>query len=90
LFPSKLVSTDGKITGVNRSDKPDQTLLTQTNSTRTLIDVKDAARALGLSCSTLYEWARFRRVPHVRLGDRLLFDPHDLEAFVQQRKVGVG
>ena len=60
----------------------------QISSPRTLIDVKDAASILRLSCSTLYEWARLRRVPHVRLGDRLLFDPHDLEAFVEQRKVG--
>ncbi len=57
------------------------------SSTRNLIDVKDAARMLGLARSTLYEWARFRRVPHIRLGDRLLFDPADLQAFVQRRRV---
>ncbi len=57
------------------------------SSTRNLIDVKDAARMLGLARSTLYEWARFRRVPHIRLGDRLLFDPADLQAFVRRRRV---
>ncbi len=52
-----------------------------------LIDVKDAARVLGLSFWTLYAWARTGRLPSVQLGKRRLFDPRDLEEFIEHQRV---
>jgi excisionase family DNA binding protein len=57
------------------------------NSNGDLVHIKDAARMLGLAVSTLYGWARDRRITYVRLGDRLLFDPADLQAFVERQRV---
>ncbi len=57
------------------------------NSSGDLVHIKDAARMLGLAVSTLYGWVRDRRIPCVRLGDRLLFDPADLQAFVESQRV---
>lgn len=52
-----------------------------------LIGIKEASRRLGISFWTLYAWVRTGRIPYVQLGKRKLFDPDDLEAFVEQHKV---
>ena len=55
-----------------------------------------AARRLGVSPHTLRAWAVYRRrIPFLRLGRRLLFDPRDIEAFeakcrVKARDEGLG
>lgn len=50
-----------------------------------LLNVGDAARLLRLSPHTLYRWVIEGRVPTVRLGRRLLFDPVALRAWVLDR-----
>jgi len=50
-----------------------------------LLNVGDAARLLRLSPHTLYRWVVEGRVPTVRLGRRLLFDPVALRAWVLDR-----
>lgn len=39
-----------------------------------LLTVAEAARLLRVAPSTLYGLARQNRIPHYRIGDRLLFD----------------
>ena len=34
---------------------------------------RDAARALGISERTLWDWARTERLPHVRIGNVVLY-----------------
>ena len=46
-----------------------------------LIDVKKAARRLGLAPKTLYEMVRTRKVPYFKIGRAVRFDPRDLEKF---------
>jgi excisionase family DNA binding protein len=38
----------------------------------------EAAAALGIAASTLYGLARQRKIPFVRLGDRLLFNVEEI------------
>lgn len=45
-----------------------------------LLTAAEAAAVLRVAIPTLYQWARQRRVPHVRLGDRLLFDVEEIMA----------
>lgn len=39
-----------------------------------LLTVPEAARVLRVAPATLYAWCRQRRIPHVRLGDRIFLD----------------
>jgi excisionase family DNA binding protein len=54
-----------------------------------LLSVVEAATRLGISKWTLISWMGKGRVPYVRLGRRVLFDPQDLAAWVEGNKVGV-
>jgi excisionase family DNA binding protein len=54
---------------------------------RPLITVQEAARYLAVSVSTLYGWVWQRRVPFIKIGRALRFDPRDLEAFVEGNKL---
>jgi excisionase family DNA binding protein len=51
-----------------------------------LLTVQEAAKYLAVSVSTLYGWVWQRRVPFVKIGRALRFDPSDLEAFVDANK----
>ncbi len=59
---------------------------TDVESERRLLTVKEAARYLAVSVSTLYGWVWQRRIPFVKIGRALRFDPCDLEAFVEANK----
>lgn len=45
-----------------------------------LITATEAASQLGVAKSTLYTLCRQRKIPHLRIGDRLLFDMEELIA----------
>jgi len=51
-----------------------------------LLTVKEAARYLAVSASTLYGCVWQRRIPFVKVGRALRFDPRDLEAFIESNK----
>lgn len=51
-----------------------------------LVGAKEAARSLGISERTLWSLTKRAKVPHVRLGRRVLYDPDDLRAWVQGLK----
>ena len=57
---------------------------------RSLLSVARAAARIGISRFTLRSWIRQARLPHVRLGRRILVDPQDLERFVQANRVPAG
>jgi excisionase family DNA binding protein len=50
-----------------------------------LLNVRDAATLLGIQPGTLYRWATTRKIPHVKVGDRLLFDRHTLQQWLARR-----
>lgn len=53
-----------------------------------LLAYKDAANVLGLPIGTLYALVARRRIPHVRLGRRLVrFDPAQLTAWIAEHRV---
>ena len=51
-----------------------------------LLTIRETARYLAVSVSTLYGWVWQRRVPFVKIGRALRFDPQDLQAFVDANK----
>ena len=49
-----------------------------------LVNVEAAAEILGVQVSTVYAWAEQERVPHVRLGRALRFDPEVLRRWIAE------
>jgi excisionase family DNA binding protein len=51
-----------------------------------LVGIKDAAKLLSVSTSTLYGWVWQRRIPFVKIGRAVRFAISDLEQFVQANR----
>ena len=54
---------------------------------RSLINLIEAATLLGLSRHTLKAWIRSRRLPHYKLGRRVLLSKNDIEKYLAQSRV---
>ncbi|MGQ0506798.1 MAG: helix-turn-helix transcriptional regulator [Myxococcaceae bacterium] len=53
-----------------------------------MLSYPEAARVLGLALGTLYAMVHQRRIPHVRLGPRLVrFRRNELDAWLAGRSV---
>ena len=50
-------------------------------------NIQEAAQRLAISPLTLRAWIRQRRLPHVKLGRRVLLDSADVERFINANKV---
>ncbi len=50
-----------------------------------LMGVRDVAAHLGIQAATVYRWAAQGKLPCVRAGDRLLFDPAAVERWIAAR-----
>jgi excisionase family DNA binding protein len=53
-----------------------------------LLTVEQAAAAIGMRKSWVYERVRRGEIPHVKLGRLLRFDPKDLARYVEAHKRG--
>jgi excisionase family DNA binding protein len=51
------------------------------------ISIPAAADRLGVSLYTVRAWIRSRRIPHLKLGRRVLVDPRDVEALLRAARV---
>ena len=49
-----------------------------------LMTVDEAAAYLGLSVHTLYSWTSQRKVPFIKLGNRVRFDRKKLDAWLDE------
>jgi excisionase family DNA binding protein len=52
-----------------------------------LVGVAATATRMGVSPYTLRAWIRQGRIPFVRLGRRVLFDPADVDRFIKANRV---
>ena len=44
-------------------------------ASRTLIDINELSRRLSIAKGTLYNWVYLRRIPYIKAGRCLRFDP---------------
>jgi excisionase family DNA binding protein len=58
-----------------------------TTSVPRLLSVREAAQYLSLSIHTLRTWVCERRIPHIKLGRRVLFRQADLDRFAAQNLI---
>jgi excisionase family DNA binding protein len=63
----------------------------ETSSVPALLNVGDVCGALRISRTTLWRLVRDREIAIVKIGDRTLFEPAAVEAFIaSQRREAVG
>jgi excisionase family DNA binding protein len=48
--------------------------------------VEDVARVLNISPYTVRRWASLQKLPRIKLGSRILFDPSDVAHFLEQAR----
>jgi excisionase family DNA binding protein len=58
-----------------------------TQSTKRLLTVQEAAQLLAVSVSTLYGWVWQRRIPFIKIGRAVRFEVADLEKFIQGNRI---
>lgn len=52
-----------------------------------LLNKTEAAKVLGISPASIPRLVRLKGLPFVRIGRRVLFDPRDIENFINNNKV---
>lgn len=65
------------------------TMLNNQNITSPMLNREDAAKYLGISSSTLANWACTRKfnIPYIRLGKAVRYRKSDLDAFIESNAV---
>jgi excisionase family DNA binding protein len=48
-----------------------------------LIDINELSSRLNIAKGTLYNWVYLRRIPFVKLGRALRFDPNEIDRIVR-------
>jgi excisionase family DNA binding protein len=69
--------------------RPPGLLRVDMTTERKLMTINEAAGYLGLSVHTLYAWTSQRKVPFVKLGNRVRFDVDQLNRWVSKHSVPV-
>jgi excisionase family DNA binding protein len=54
---------------------------------RRLITAKEAGQYLGLSTDTIYRMASQKKLPYIKIGDRVLFDIKALDHWIEKHMV---
>jgi excisionase family DNA binding protein len=54
---------------------------------RRLITAKEASQYLGLSTDTVYRMASLKKLPYLKIGDRVLFDVKALDHWVEKHTI---
>ncbi|GEM_PF-4684061 len=55
---------------------------------RRLLGVRDVAEYLGLSKDTVHEMCRKHRIPHLKIGGRIRFEPEEFYRWVETHRRG--
>jgi len=54
---------------------------------RRLITAKEASQYLSLSTDTIYRMASLKKLPYLKIGDRVLFDIKTLDQWIERRMI---
>ena len=64
------------------------TLASDLRERKSLLDVREVVTLLGVHQQTIYEWAWAGKIPHIRVGARIKFDPRALAAWIEAASLG--
>ena len=51
------------------------------------LNKREVAEYLGISIYTVDVWVSQKRIPHIKLGRRVLFDSSDIDKWMEEQKV---
>jgi len=54
------------------------------------LNVKELSRLTRLKQSTIYQWVNQRKIPYIKLGRKILFDPDEINKWIDKNAVKVG
>jgi len=54
-----------------------------------LISIPETAKMLGISVSTIYRLTSQRRIPFIKIGARVVFQPDKIQAWLENRAIKV-
>jgi excisionase family DNA binding protein len=54
---------------------------------RRLITAKEASQYLSLSTDTIYRMAALKKIPYIKIGDRVLFDVKALDHWIEKHMI---
>lgn len=57
------------------------------NKNRLLLDVRELSELTGLSVYTLYSWINQRKIPYVKVGRLVRFEPKKIEERIEENSV---
>jgi len=52
-----------------------------------LLDIKDCSQLLKIPVGTLRNWVSQKRIPYVKLGGRCLFNPKEIERWLEESTI---
>ncbi len=53
----------------------------------TMLDSEEVAARFGFTPKTWRAWANEKEIDHIKIGRRILFLPHQVERFLEQRTI---
>jgi excisionase family DNA binding protein len=65
-----------------------ETLVEQLEARSGLMSVKELADLMGSHAQTIYKWTRQHKLPCIRVGGRLKYDPVATAGWLRARSVG--
>lgn len=64
------------------------TLVTDLQKRHSLMTVKEVMELLGVHQQTIYEWVWAGKIPSLRIGSRIKFDPRAIATWIEAGQLG--
>jgi excisionase family DNA binding protein len=61
--------------------------MNRNNKDKILLDVRELSELTGLSPYTLYSWINQRKIPYVKVGRLVRFEPKKIEKWIEENSV---
>ena len=56
---------------------------------RKLLGINEVTEHTGLKTSTVYSWVHQRKIPYIKMGRLVKFDPKEIDLWIQKNSVKV-
>jgi excisionase family DNA binding protein len=56
-------------------------------TSKILLNIRELSGLTGLAVPTIYEYVSMRKIPHVKIGKRVLFDRGEIDKWIEALKV---
>lgn len=67
------------------SPAADNPMVAELRTKKKPLTVQQLADIIPFSIFTIYDWAKARKIPHMRIGSKILFDPQETAEWLKER-----